>query len=91
MPKNPDILSQEEINTRDIFEIKRGLNDLAELVHQGNKDSKDFREEIRPLLEIYNGGRFARSFIIGTGTVVGSLVAIGVGVYTLLEWVRSIH
>lgn len=86
----PHTLSQEETNTKDIFELKLGLAALVEAVHEGNKDFKEFREEIRPLLEIYNGGRFARSFIVGTGTVVGSIVAIGVGMYAILEWVRHI-
>lgn len=87
----PQTLTQEEINTKDIFELKRGLDNLTTAINEEHRDSREFRDEIRPMLEIYNGGKFARSFIIGTGTLVGSIVAIGVGVYAILEWIRGVH
>lgn len=91
MENNPGFLTQEQINTKDIYELKRGLAGLTDAINEEHTDSKAFRDEIRPLLEIYNGGKFARSFIIGVGTLVGSIVAIGVGMYTLLQWIRHIN
>lgn len=64
------------------------LADLGTSVEFLTGEIKGFREDIRPLVDIYNGGRFARSLLIGIASFVGSLVALGASIWMIINWLK---
>lgn len=81
---------------QEIAELRRnvaaqgaGILELAQAVEKLNDSLDGFREDMKPILEIYNGGKFARSLLIGIASFVGSLVALGASVWAIIRWLKN--
>lgn len=44
------------------------------------------RKDMAPVIDIYRGSIFTKQFIVGAATVIGALVGIGYGLFTIVGW-----
>lgn len=47
------------------------------------------RKEMAPIISLYKGGVITRAFIIGAAGLVGAVVGVGLGLWTLFNWARA--
>lgn len=73
-------------------DIMRAISEsqtASEVRHTEQMERYDVLEEkIDPLLKIYDGAGFVRSFFTGAGTIVLSIGATGAGILYLVNWIR---
>lgn len=74
--------------------------DILKAIEKNNTDSVERHEEqlerydtlenkIDPLLKIYDGAGFVKSFFVAGGTVVVSLSAMGAALLYIVHWIRG--
>lgn len=66
------------------------LGGLEKGVDEIKAEFKQFREDMKPVLEIYNGGKFARNFLMGLSAFIGSLLALGAAIWMIISAVKHL-
>lgn len=71
------------MTTRDdsIIGLRQDIKELTE-------GFQALEERIAPLLEAYDSVIFGKKFLIGLATIIGSIAAIGGGIFYLLDYIR---
>jgi hypothetical protein len=46
------------------------------------------RKDMEPISSLYQGGVFAKGLVLGFAAVIGAIVGIGLGIYTLVNWFK---
>lgn len=74
----------------DVIEAVQVLAKAFETHAAADKEWKDdFRKSMEPVLRIYQGSIFTKSFILGAAAVIGGVVGIGYGLMTIAQWLST--
>lgn len=47
------------------------------------------KADMAPIIAVYQGGVFTKSFVLGAATLIGAIVGIGWGLLTLAAWLKG--
>lgn len=79
---------REDKHARDIASIQQTMETMGSDITELAKAFTKIQEQMEPVLELYKGGVFAKTFIIGTATFVGSIVALGATVLWVIDYLK---
>lgn len=73
-------------------EQKNDMTTLTKLLLDDNGQPKfATKQDMAPVLSLYQGSVFTKSLILGAAAIIGAIVGIGWGLYQLIGWARHIN
>lgn len=73
---------------RNITSVQQSVDKLSLNLKEHTDAEEIFRDQMKPVLELYNGGKFAKNLLMGTAAFIGSLVALGASVYAIISFFK---